>query len=326
MVVQLNQTTDRNVSLLEDRIRQLTELLAKADKKIGLLRREGEKHEVSQSVYNHLVKSRPARPGGGGRGGRPRAQGPPRGDPAAAPRGVHPAGHRPPDQHEPGRGRAGDLPGGRGTVGTAMVKKYVCFAAGQGRYGIPLDQVVRIIRREEITSVPSAPRFVEGVINLRGEVIPVLHMRERFGLPREEAGRRSRIIIVASMERQYGLLVDEVRDIVEVEEDGDRPEGARRAGVERGVRARDRPGRREPGGAPGHPAAARLPARDPGRGLKRKAGRGGVSGDRREQAEAHLHRRGRGDAGEAQPLPAGAGEEARRSRRWSKRPSASPTR
>lgn len=101
-----------------------------------------------------------------------------------------------------------------------MLKKYVCFAAGQGRYGIPLDQVVRIIRREEITSVPSAPRFVEGVINLRGEVIPVLHMRERFGLSREEGGRRSRIIIVASMERQYGLLVDEVRDIVEVEEDG----------------------------------------------------------------------------------------------------------
>lgn len=62
MVVQLNQTTDRNVSLLEDRIRQLTELLAKADRKIGLLRREGEKHEVSQSVYNHLVKSRPAAP------------------------------------------------------------------------------------------------------------------------------------------------------------------------------------------------------------------------------------------------------------------------
>ncbi len=59
MIVQLNQTTDRNVSLLEDRIRQLTELLAKADKKIGLLRREGEKHEVSQTVYNHLVKSRP---------------------------------------------------------------------------------------------------------------------------------------------------------------------------------------------------------------------------------------------------------------------------
>lgn len=62
MIVQLNQTTDRNVSLLEDRIRQLGELLAKTDKKIGLLRREGEKHEVSQSVYNHLVRGRPPAP------------------------------------------------------------------------------------------------------------------------------------------------------------------------------------------------------------------------------------------------------------------------
>jgi hypothetical protein len=60
MVVQMNQTTDRNVSLLEDRINQLMELLAKADKKMGLLRREEEKHEVGRSVYTHLVKNRGA--------------------------------------------------------------------------------------------------------------------------------------------------------------------------------------------------------------------------------------------------------------------------
>ncbi len=101
-----------------------------------------------------------------------------------------------------------------------MAGKYVCFVAGKGRYGIPLDQVVRIVRREEITAVPSTPRFVEGVIHLRGEVIPVLHVRERFGLPRQEAGRKSRIVIVSSQERLYGLLVDEVRDIVEIGEEG----------------------------------------------------------------------------------------------------------
>lgn len=100
-----------------------------------------------------------------------------------------------------------------------MVKKYVCFTAGRGRYGLPVEHVVRIIRREEVIAVPSAPRFVEGVINLRGEVIPVLHLRERFGLPRQEAGRKSRIIIVNSQGRLYGLLVDEVRDIVEVAEE-----------------------------------------------------------------------------------------------------------
>lgn len=99
-----------------------------------------------------------------------------------------------------------------------MAGKYVCFGVGKGYYGIPVDRVVRIIRREEITSVPSAPRFVEGVINLRAEVIPVVNLRARFGLPRETE-KKNRIVIIGAQNRHYGLLVDEVRDIVELTEE-----------------------------------------------------------------------------------------------------------
>ena len=56
VMVEMNRTTDRNVALLEDRIAQLTRLLAEADRKIGLLRREGEKHDASRMVYTHLAR------------------------------------------------------------------------------------------------------------------------------------------------------------------------------------------------------------------------------------------------------------------------------
>ena len=58
IIVELNQTTDRNIALVEDRIGRLMDLLAKADKKIGLLQREGEKHEVSAKLYSALAKSK----------------------------------------------------------------------------------------------------------------------------------------------------------------------------------------------------------------------------------------------------------------------------
>ena len=57
IIVELNQTTDRNIALLEDRIHGVNELLARADKKIGLLKRETEKHEVSRSVYQSVMSS-----------------------------------------------------------------------------------------------------------------------------------------------------------------------------------------------------------------------------------------------------------------------------
>ncbi|MQY76690.1 MAG: chemotaxis protein CheW [Spirochaeta sp.] len=97
--------------------------------------------------------------------------------------------------------------------------QYVCFYIDKGRYGIILDEVVRIIRYEGITEVPKASPFVEGVINLRGEVIPVINVREKFGLPREVISKKNRIIVISHKEKNYGLLVDNVRGIHEVAEE-----------------------------------------------------------------------------------------------------------
>ena len=94
-----------------------------------------------------------------------------------------------------------------------MQGRYVCFYIDKGRYGIILAKVMRIIRYEGITEVPKALPFVEGVINLRGEVIPVINVREKFGLPREVFSKVNRIIVISHKEKNYGLLVDSVRDI-----------------------------------------------------------------------------------------------------------------
>lgn len=100
-----------------------------------------------------------------------------------------------------------------------MSARYVCFTVGNGRYGLPIEQVVQIIRHENITEVPTAPPYVEGVLNLRGEVIPVINIRERFGLPRTDKDLKNRVIVIGDGQRSYGLLVDGVREITELEED-----------------------------------------------------------------------------------------------------------
>lgn len=102
---------------------------------------------------------------------------------------------------------------------TSMQGRYVCFYIEKGRYGIILDKVIRIIRYEGITGVPKVPPFVEGVINLRGDVIPVINVRERFGLTCEEFSKVNRIIVINHEKKNYGLLVDSVKDIYEVREE-----------------------------------------------------------------------------------------------------------
>ena len=100
-----------------------------------------------------------------------------------------------------------------------MSKKFISFFVDKSNYALPLEQVIRIIRCEDITQVPKAPRFVVGVINLQGEVIPVINLRDRFGLPEVEQSVRRRIIVANIEERRYGVIVDGVREIVDIEEE-----------------------------------------------------------------------------------------------------------
>src|SRR5690606_2880982 len=75
-------------------------------------------------------------------------------------------------------------------------EQLVVFVLANEHYGVDIGAVNTIIRMQEITAIPRAPSFVEGVINLRGSIIPVIDLRKRFGLPLEEHTKASRIVVV----------------------------------------------------------------------------------------------------------------------------------
>ena len=99
-----------------------------------------------------------------------------------------------------------------------MGRRFVSFALGSGKYCVPVEDVTQIVRHESILRIPKAPPFVEGVINIRGDIVPVINVRVRLGLAACEDMRKARIIVTRRGERLYGLLVDEVREIVDLEE------------------------------------------------------------------------------------------------------------
>lgn len=90
------------------------------------------------------------------------------------------------------------------------------FAVGPNFFGLPIAQVQEVVRIVEITHLPDSPPFVEGVINLRGSVIPVLDLRKRFGAPPEPYDMRNRILIVPLHGRPAGLIADEVHQVAEI--------------------------------------------------------------------------------------------------------------
>lgn len=95
------------------------------------------------------------------------------------------------------------------------VQFVVCVLAGE-RYGIEVRGVHEIIRLTTITALPGADRSFCGVINLRGRIIPVMDLRQRFGLPEVEATRFSRIVIAEAGGAQIGLVVDAVNEVVHI--------------------------------------------------------------------------------------------------------------
>jgi purine-binding chemotaxis protein CheW len=118
-----------------------------------------------------------------------------------------------------------------------MRTRYVSFSLSTGRYCVPVDLVVQILRLERLIEIPKPPPFVEGVLNIRGDIIPVVNLRTRLGLgaadaARGPAGERKRRVIVTRVgNRSYGLDVDEVREIVDIDDSGIQPDAATLMGV-----------------------------------------------------------------------------------------------
>ncbi len=96
------------------------------------------------------------------------------------------------------------------------VIQVVSFQLGNEEYGVDISQVQEIIRMVEITHVPRAPRFMEGVINLRGQLIPIIDLRTRFGMPRINATKSTRIIVTEIGSKRVGIVVDSVSEVLNI--------------------------------------------------------------------------------------------------------------
>lgn len=102
--------------------------------------------------------------------------------------------------------------------------KYLTFALGQEAFGLEILKVREIIGMMEITAVPRTPDYVQGVINLRGNVIPVIDLRLKFGMPPVEHTDETCVIVVQVDQIDMGIIVDRVSEVLNiVEEDIEDP-------------------------------------------------------------------------------------------------------
>jgi len=107
---------------------------------------------------------------------------------------------------------------GNGRAGSDDEEQLVVFRLGQEEFGVPIDSVQEIVRvPEQLTQVPRAPAFVEGVINLRGAVLPVVDLRRRLGLLHAERSDRQRIMVFVIDGVRTGFIVDSVAEVLKVE-------------------------------------------------------------------------------------------------------------
>ena len=92
----------------------------------------------------------------------------------------------------------------------------VSFALGSEEYGVDIAQVQEINRMVAITRVPRAPQFMEGVINLRGQLIPIVDLRTRFGMERAERTKNTRIVVTEIGSKRLGMVVDSVSEVLRI--------------------------------------------------------------------------------------------------------------
>ncbi len=98
----------------------------------------------------------------------------------------------------------------------AALVQVVSFRLGNEEYGVDIAQVQEIIRTVEITHVPRASHFMEGVINLRGQLIPIIDLRTRFAMPRAEHTKSTRIVVTEFGNKRVGIVVDSVSEVLNI--------------------------------------------------------------------------------------------------------------
>jgi purine-binding chemotaxis protein CheW len=102
-------------------------------------------------------------------------------------------------------------------------RQLVVFDLADEVYGVEINTVREIIRMQAVTTVPDAPGFVEGVMNLRGNVIPVVDLRRRFNLPAGEKTAATRVVVVDINGEGIGVIVDAVTEVLRITESSIEP-------------------------------------------------------------------------------------------------------
>lgn len=110
----------------------------------------------------------------------------------------------------------GDAENNTDELVNSEVQQLVSFMLDEVEYGVDILCVHEILRFPDITRLPNTPDFIKGVINLRGNVIPVVDVRIRFGFPVGEVTDLTRIIVIETNGKQVGLLVDNVHQVVRI--------------------------------------------------------------------------------------------------------------
>lgn len=116
--------------------------------------------------------------------------------------------------------------------GDGELLQLVSFMVGTEEFAVPILAVQEINRMMQITKVPQSPPFIEGVINLRGKIIPVMDLRKRFGIESREQSTDERIIVVEVGSRVIGFTVDRVNEVLRISADIVEPPPSMVCGVE----------------------------------------------------------------------------------------------
>ncbi len=99
-------------------------------------------------------------------------------------------------------------------------QQIVVFSLGEEEFAVEISKVREIVRMQPIRRIPGSPAFIEGIVNLRGGIVPIVDLRKRFGVAESDVDREQRKIVIINMEtRQIGILVDGVTEILRIDEE-----------------------------------------------------------------------------------------------------------
>ena len=107
-------------------------------------------------------------------------------------------------------------------VSTTELQLVVFDLAGE-HYGVDIANVREIIQMQAVTCIPGSAAFVKGMINLRGVVIPVIDLRQRFGFPEADNDKDTRIIVISTEKQDIGMIVDSVTEVLRIPADSIEP-------------------------------------------------------------------------------------------------------